>query len=273
MNSTELPGDFLRRFPALETFHFAAGQIQMLVHLLAYTPRLTEVHLYVSHIPVLPGELFSHAPQLTKLNLELLGRPDVVYRVLEGSLESAPNLREATIRIEYLATLPSTFMAHIPRLEVLDLQLGRMAFLPDFFLVHTPQMASLILEANYLTQLPSGFLASAPQLPTLDMTAYHLQALPECFMAHAPRLQHLCLLAESLVRVPALWLSNMPELSEVELYLFRIYRLPPGIFAFAPRISKLDLILSLDIPLEPPQGHCSPCTGLITEPRKVGETY
>ena len=86
MNSTELPGDFLRRFPALETFHFAAGQIQMLVHLLAYTPRLTEVHLYVSHIPVLPGELFSHAPQLTKLNLELLGRPDVVYRVPEGFL-------------------------------------------------------------------------------------------------------------------------------------------------------------------------------------------
>ena len=47
----------------------------------------------------------------------------------------------------------------------------------------------------------------------------------------------------------------MPELSEVELYLFRIYKLPPEFLAFAPRISKLDLILSLDIPLEPPQGH------------------
>ncbi len=101
MNSTELPGDFLRRFPALETFHFAAGQIQMLVHLLAYTPRLTEVHLYVSHIPVLPGELFSHAPQLTKLNLELLGRPDVVYRVLEGFLgvSSEPERGDNTYRV------------------------------------------------------------------------------------------------------------------------------------------------------------------------------
>ena len=147
-------------------------------------------------------------------------------------------------------------MARIPRLELLDLQLGEMAFLPDSFLVHTPQMASLTLEANYLTELPSGFLAAALQLlSTLDMTVYHLLALPESFMAHAPRLRRLCLLAESLARVPALWLSNMPELSEVELYLFRIYELPPDFLAFSPPISNLDLILSLDTPLETPQGH------------------
>ena len=71
MNYTELPGEFLRRFPALEAFHLSGGQIQIPVRLLAYTPHLTEVHLYVRHFPGLPGELFSHAPQLTKLNLEL----------------------------------------------------------------------------------------------------------------------------------------------------------------------------------------------------------
>ena len=119
-------------------------------------------------------------------------------------------------------------MGHIPRLEVLNLQLGEMAILPDSFLANAAQLASLTLEANYINELSSGFLASLPQLSRLDKP-YHLHALPDSFMARAPRLQQLCLLAESLARVPALWLSNMPGLSEGGLYLFRIYKLAPDI--------------------------------------------
>ena len=255
LNYTELPGDFLKRFPALETLSLSPGQIQIPSQLLAYTPQLTEVDLYAGNLPGLPAELFAFAPQLTKLTLGLSSWPDLGHRVPEGFLESAPNLREATIRTKDLSTLPSTFMSHIPRLDMLDLQLGEMAFLPDSFLANAPQLSSLTLEANYLTALPPGFLASTPQLSRLDMTAYHLQALPERFMAHAPRLQQLCLLAELVTYVPAKWLSHMPELSEVDLYLFHIFRLPSDFLAFAPRISKLDLILGRDFPLDPPQGH------------------
>ena len=146
-------------------------------------------------------------------------------------------------------------MAHIPRLEVLNLQLGEMAILPDSFLANAAQLASLTLEANYLTELSAGFLASLPQLSRLDM-AYHLQALPDSFMARAPRLQQICLLAESLWPVsPHCGCPTCPDCLKGDCTSFASTNCLLIFLAFVARISKLYLILSLDIPLEPPQGH------------------
>ena len=119
-------------------------------------------------------ELHFNIPQVTKLELGLSRWSDLGHRGTKGFLQSAPNLGEATILAQDLATLPSTVMVHIPRLEVLNLHLRGMTFLTDSFLTYNSQMASLILRANYLTELLSGFLTSPPQLTTLDMTAYQL---------------------------------------------------------------------------------------------------
>ena len=256
MNYTELPSDFLQRFPDLEVFRLSAGQAPLPGRLLAYAPQLTEIDLAIGAYPGLPTGLFSHAPQINKLTLLLSGRLDSASRIPDGFLESVPQLAEATIYTVDLETLPATFLAHAPQLEVLNLHLGEMAFLPESFLDHLPALTSLTLEANYLTEIPSGLLSSAPRLSVLDMQAFHLQFLPDSFMAHVPQLQRLCLVAESLASLPSQWLSSVPQLSVAELYLLHIYNLPTGFLAFAPSISHLDLILGREVPhLVSPEHH------------------
>ena len=132
---------------------------------------------------------------------------------LEGvSPQQAHDLADPDLR------LPPDFLAHVPGLESLTLEVpaGRTRLSADL-LVHVPGLRSLTLKSEGLRELPPDFLAAVPGLEYLFLEVSGLKELPLDFLAHTPGLESLILKSEGLTELPSDFLAHTPRLWDVTL--------------------------------------------------------
>ena len=117
-------------------------------------------------------------------------------------------------------TLPSNFLAPVPRLTHLELDTGHLTGLPSDFLAPVPRLTHLELDTGHLAGLPSDFLAPVPHLThlTLRLSSANLIELPPDFLASVPRLTHLKLLGVNAPLLPSDFLVPVPRLTYLELH-------------------------------------------------------
>ena len=139
--------------------------------------------------------------------------------------------------------LPMDFLAHVPGLESLTLEVpaDRTRLSADL-LVHVPGLRSLTLKSEGLRELPPDLLAHVPGLEALTLEVEGLRELPSGLLVHVPRLESLTLeVPASQTRLPVDLLAHVPELRFLTLKGAELRELPPRLLAHVPRLWSLDL--------------------------------
>ena len=153
--------------------------------------------------PVVPADLLVHTPALESLDLS-----GSHLRLPPTFLAHAPGLRRLTLR----DVDPEVLSSHLPRLEVLDLEVPELRELPPDLLVHVPELQRLTLVARELRELPPDLLAHVPELQHLTLVAAELTELPPDLLVHISQLHSLTLKVPNLRGLPVGLLTHVPEL-------------------------------------------------------------
>ena len=251
-----LPEDFLMHAPHLEVLHLTAHTLKSLPEgFLTHAPSLVELRLRVPTLRALPPTFLAHAPRLATFRLDA---GDQAYfssltRFPEGFLTHASSLVELRLRVPALVTFPPSFLGHVPRLEILELETTydlpvadkenlAIRSLPTNFLIHAPRLRHLDLEPlRHVASFPPGFLSGSPQLRYLNLDATGVASLRPDFLGRHPHLETVRLRAQNLTALPRDFLAQSRNLMDLKLDLQRVETLPEGWLAETPRLWNLEI--------------------------------
>ena len=149
----KFPSDFLAYTPQLTTLQLKTYTLDNLPQdFLKYTPRLTKLALWFWYPwdRLLPKDFLVHTPDLTDLFLLLPPRQETLTADL---LDPVAGLKTLKINSPHLTTFPLGFLASVPQLQTLALDLyddvmvgSRFTHWPDDMFEYTPLLAQLSVD-------------------------------------------------------------------------------------------------------------------------------
>ena len=277
------PEGFLRHTPHLESLTLGLHDALVLPSdLCAYTRQLTDVTLDF-------GELLSHLPEDRQIVLPNLTHLSLNVRDLrtihEDFLLSVPRLTHPTLTYtsrfqEPLGlTLPENFLARVPQLQSLTIDVGQLDPIPVDLLAYTPHLRAFALSDSRSEGIPQELLQSMPELEELSLSLPAVTDIPPDLLAAVPKLGQLDFSFDPRITLPSEFLAAVSLLEELEFHAESVpfgflepavqlksltlstrSALPEGFLANTPSLESLDLV-GQDLPSVP--------EGFLSDPHQL----